>query len=106
MTFRLGSLILLLGEIYLLISIGAWLGAGWTILWLLVSAAAGITLLRYFGMHLLLQLRDELTSLGQITQWLPIIGALLLIVPGFITDFLGIALSAGRMAAIAYTAPP
>lgn len=86
--------ILPLIEIFVMIEVGSAIGAGWTILLMLLTAVAGMAIVRRQGMAALADLQ---ASLGELRDpGLPVAhGALimlagaLLIVPGFVTDALG-----------------
>lgn len=83
-------------EIVVLITVGSALGAGWTILLLLVSSALGLWLLRREGSRALRALR-EASRTGRPPHHeiadgvLIFIGGVLMILPGFLSDLLGLA---------------
>ena len=86
-------------EVYLLLTIGGFLGVISTIAWMLVSFILGVFLLRQQGVMILLkihqQLLDEVIPARELIDMCFIgIGGILLILPGFFTDFLGIAMMA------------
>ena len=81
-------------EIYLFIKIGSQIGAFTTILLIFVTAILGIYYARYEGLNTLrtgfTQLSKQETPAYEIISGATIaLAALLLIVPGFATDFLG-----------------
>ena len=95
------ALILILGipliEIYLFIKIGAQIGALNTILLILFSAIVGIWYARYEGFNTLRSgmsqlVRNEVPLYEMISGAAIAFAALLLILPGFATDIIGILL--------------
>ena len=81
-------------EIYLLIKIGAQIGALTTILLIFTTAIIGVYYAKYEGLNLLRsgfnQLRKNESPTYEVLSGAAIaFGALLLIIPGFATDFLG-----------------
>ena len=81
-------------EIYLFIKIGSQIGAFTTILLIFVTAILGIYYARYEGLNTLragfTQLSKQETPAYEIISGATIaLAALLLIIPGFATDFLG-----------------
>ena len=81
-------------EIYLLIKIGSLIGAVITILLIFVTAIVGVYYAKYEGINTLksalVQLsKNEIPKYEVVSGAAISLGALLLIVPGFITDFLG-----------------
>tara|TARA_B100000925_G_scaffold289316_1_gene271917 strand:- start:1475 stop:1894 length:420 start_codon:yes stop_codon:yes gene_type:complete len=81
-------------EIYLLIKIGSQIGAITTIFMIFATAIVGIYYAKYEGLNVLksgfLQLsRNELPNYEVISGAAIAFAALLLIIPGFITDILG-----------------
>ena len=81
-------------EIYLFIKIGSQIGAFNTILLIFLTALTGIIYARYEGLNTLrsgfLQIIKKETPAYEIISGAAIaFGALLLIIPGFATDFLG-----------------
>ena len=81
-------------EIYLLIKIGSQIGAITTIFMIFATAIVGIYYAKYEGLNVLksgfLQLsRNELPDYEVISGAAIAFAALLLIIPGFITDILG-----------------
>ncbi len=94
--FVLFTLVPLL-ELYLLIKVGSYLGAETTIGLIVVTGAMGALMARMQGFQVLMQIRDrhregrvptnELLSGGLI-----VVGGLLLVTPGLLTDAVGLAL--------------
>ena len=81
-------------EIYLFIKIGSQIGAFTTILLIFITAIMGIYYARYEGLNTLragfTQLKKQETPAYEIVSGAAIaLAALLLIIPGFATDFLG-----------------
>lgn len=98
----LGKLILLfifvpVIELYLLIEVGQWLGALNTIVLVIVTGIAGAALAKFEGLRVLHDLQKELVELKtpgdkMIEGVLVLVGGLLLLTPGIITDVLGFSL--------------
>ena len=81
-------------EIYFLILVGGWIGALPTVLLVILTAAAGATLARHQGLATLQRVqtmlaRGELPAVELFEGVILLVGALLLLTPGFITDFAG-----------------
>ena len=81
-------------EIYLLIKIGSQIGAIFTIFLILMTAIVGIYYAKYEGLNTLrsgfLQLSKNQTPAFEVISGAAIaFGAILLIIPGFMTDFFG-----------------
>ena len=81
-------------EIYLLIKIGSQIGAIFTIFLILTTAVVGIYYAKYEGLNTLrsgfLQLAKNQTPAFEVISGAAIaFGAILLIIPGFMTDFFG-----------------
>lgn len=81
-------------EMFLLIKVGAWIGAWYTIALVLLTAMIGITLLRHQGLQTLVNANQKMRSgempvseMGEGVM-LAVAGALLL-TPGFVTDTIG-----------------
>ena len=81
-------------EIYLLIQVGQVVGAGWTILLVVLTAVIGVWLLRIQGLSTLMRAQKKMQS-GELPanemlegMGLVVAGALLL-TPGFFTDTIG-----------------
>ena len=95
------ALILILGipliEIYLFIKIGSQIGALYTVLLILITAIVGIWYARYEGFNTLRSgmsqlVRNEVPLYEMISGAAIAFAALLLILPGFATDIIGILL--------------
>ncbi len=83
-----------LGELYILISVGADIGSISTILLCLATAAIGISLVRTQGLRTIIQARadlnrGELPAQHMLHGLLIAIAGILLFFPGFVTDALG-----------------
>lgn len=81
-------------EIYLFIKIGGQIGAFTTILLIFITALTGIIYARYEGLNTLRSgfsqmVKNEMPAYEIISGAAIAFGALLLIIPGFATDFLG-----------------
>ena len=81
-------------EIYLFIKIGSQIGAFYTILLIFVTAITGIIYARYEGLNTLKSgftqiIKNQTPAYEMISGAAIAFGALLLILPGFATDFLG-----------------
>ena len=84
-------------EIYLFIKIGSQIGAFNTVLLILITAVAGVAYARYEGFNTLRSgmgqlLKNELPIYEIISGATLAFAAVLLIFPGFLTDFLGLIL--------------
>jgi UPF0716 protein FxsA len=84
-------------EIWLIVKVGAVVGAGWTVVLLLASAALGVVVLQRQGLAALSSLpraMNDGASLAQtmIEKLLAVAAGLLLILPGFITDAVALVL--------------
>jgi UPF0716 protein FxsA len=82
-------------EIYCLILVGRWIGALPTVLLVILTAAAGTALARHQGLAALRRLqsalaRGELPAAELFEGVILLVGALLLLVPGFISDLAGL----------------
>lgn len=92
-------------ELYVLIKVGKLIGAWETVAVLLVVSFAGAWLVRHQGFSILSRIRGELAS-GRLPAaelldgFLVLVGGILLLTPGFLTDLLGICflVPAGRFA--------
>ncbi|SHF18246.1 FxsA family protein [Devosia limi] len=107
--FLLGFLLLPIIEIALFIKVGQWIGL-WPTLALVVGAAVlGVALLRRQGLSVLTQMRSNVSAgkvPGQAIADTMMIGlaAMLLIIPGFFTDAIGLALLLPAVRAMIYKA--
>ena len=95
--FRLFLLFLIVPviEIYLLIKVGSLIGGIPTVAILLTISLLGAYLVRSQGFRILAQLREELAAgrlpAAQLLDGaLVLVGGVLLVIPGFFTDFLGL----------------
>lgn len=85
-------------EIILFIQIGGEIGVIGVLVWLALAAAAGVFLLRQTGMQSMASLRSTLEAGGQdlgrnmVERALTLAAAVLLILPGFFTDFVAVLL--------------
>lgn len=90
-------LVLTLIEIALFITVGGWLGLGLSLLVILGTAVLGSALLRLQGRRMALDLRQAMNGIGDplspmAQHGLVMIAAVLLILPGFLGDTLGLLL--------------
>jgi len=81
-------------EVYLLIEVGGIIGAGWTILLIVLTAIIGVNLLRQQGMSTLMRAnqsmsRGQLPAMEMMEGLFLAVGGALLITPGFFTDAIG-----------------
>jgi len=84
-------------EIFVLVKVGSFLGAFATILLVIVSALVGSALVRSQGLQLLTQLQQrvaagEMPGQQLVEGMMLIITGVLLVTPGFVTDFCGLLL--------------
>jgi UPF0716 protein FxsA len=84
-------------EIYLLIAVCGFLGVLQTILLLIVISLFGLWLVKHQGFGLLRRVQSELSqgrspAAGILDGTLVLAGGLLLVIPGFLTDILGMLL--------------
>lgn len=84
-------------EIFVMIQVGGWIGAGPTVLLIVLAAVAGSLLLRRQGLATLRRAQESLDRgelpVGAVFEGFCVVaGAILLIVPGFLTDIAGILL--------------
>ena len=81
-------------EIYLLIQVGQVIGAGWTILLVVLTAVIGVWLLRLQGLSTLMRAQrklqdNELPASEMLEGVALVIAGAFLLTPGFATDTLG-----------------
>jgi UPF0716 protein FxsA len=81
-------------ELYLIIEVGSVIGALWTVLLVILTAAIGVSLLRIQGLNTLNRARQNmekgtLPAMEMMEGMMLAVGGALLITPGFITDALG-----------------
>ncbi len=81
-------------EISLFVTVGGWIGLWGTLMIVLGSGLAGVAILRWQGAHLgqtlksnVVAMRDPLSPMAH--SGLIVMAAVLLILPGFLTDVLG-----------------
>ena len=91
----LSFLILFALELAALIEVGGLIGAGFTVLLVFATSVLGINLLRQQGFRTMLKLQQRMAAGEQpaeevIESMMVGIGAMLLILPGFITDTVGL----------------
>ena len=83
-----------IAEIAAFIAVGQWIGIGWTLLMILVTAVIGTVLLRVQGLGLLARAQGEVAA-GRVPARelvhgvMLLVAGVLLLTPGFITDTLG-----------------
>ena len=81
-------------EVYLLIEVGQQIGAGWTVLLVVLTAVVGVNLLRHQGISTLMRANQSMSQ-GQMPAMEMMeglflaVGGALLITPGFFTDVIG-----------------
>ena len=83
-------------EIYFLIKVGSWIGALTTVALVVMTAVIGASLARYQGLVTLQRVqatlaRGEAPDIEMLEGGILFIGAVLLLTPGFVTDFAGFA---------------
>lgn len=84
-------------EIWGILQVGAMVGAGWTLMLIILSALIGSVLLRQQGLHTLFRARQRLDQgelpLQELLEGLLLaISGALLLTPGFFTDLVGLSL--------------
>ena len=94
--FLLLFLLVPLAEIYFLIVVGGWIGAFPTVVLVVLTAVLGASLARHQGLATMQRLqqsigRGEPPALEMLEGGLLLVGALLLLTPGFFTDLAGFA---------------
>jgi UPF0716 protein FxsA len=82
-------------EIYLMIRVGSLIGGFSTVALLLLISLLGASLVRSQGFRIIAQIREELAwgrlpAAQLLDGALVLLGGVLLMIPGFFTDFLGI----------------
>ncbi|VAW58472.1 FxsA protein [hydrothermal vent metagenome] len=87
-------LIVPIAEVYLLIEVGGLIGAGWTILLVVLTAIVGVKLLKQQGISTLMRAnramsQGQLPALEMMEGLFLAVGGALLITPGFFTDTIG-----------------
>lgn len=81
-------------EIYLLITVGGYIGAFWTVMLVIATAVIGVNLLRYQGLATLGRAQKSMAqgmmpAMEMMEGLCLAVGGALLITPGFITDSIG-----------------
>ncbi len=82
-------------ELYFIIVVGGMIGAFWTVMLIILTAVIGMNLLRFQGMSTLTRAQRNMSQ-GQVPAMEMMEGValafagLMLIIPGFITDFIGV----------------
>lgn len=84
-------------EIAVMIQVGTWIGAGPTVLLIVAAFLAGALLLRHQGLATLRRAQETLDRgelpVGAVFQGFCVVaGAILLMIPGFLTDIVGLLL--------------
>ncbi len=84
-------------ELYLLIKVGSHLGAEATILLIVLTGGVGALMARMQGFQVIVQIRERLREGGLpadelLAGGLIVVGGLLLVTPGLLTDVVGLAL--------------
>ena len=97
MPIAIALLIWPLVEIALFVTLGGWLGLWLTLAIVLGTAIGGIGLMRWRGMRAMGDLRRQMADMrnpvsAMADQAIFMLAAVLLILPGFFTDFLGLLL--------------
>ena len=83
-------------EIYLFVWIGGFIGVGWTLFLVVLTAVVGAWLVRIQGLSALKRFRDvasrgELPALQLVEGLFLLVAGALLLTPGFFTDLVGFA---------------
>ena len=96
-SFLLIFLLLPIIEIYFFVQIGSEIGAVYTILFTLLTAFAGLVTIKYQGVSSFIQARQSFSNTSNpgieiLSNLALLFGGILLLIPGFFTDFLGIIL--------------
>ncbi len=86
-----------LAELYLLIRVGEWMGAGPTIALVLVTGLLGAALAKREGARVVRSWQASMAQMkvpeeGVLSGVLVLVGGVLLVTPGVITDFVGLSL--------------
>jgi UPF0716 protein FxsA len=84
-------------EFYLFSLVSSQIGGGWTVLLVFVSAFLGVQVIRRLGFSVLSDMQADLAAgkqpvLSLMGNLLIFVGGVLLVMPGFFTDFIGIIL--------------
>jgi len=78
-------------EVYFLVQVGSAIGAGWTILLVILTAILGVNLLRHQGFQAMMKANlvmagGQVPAMEMMEGFLLAIGGVRLITPGFFTD--------------------
>jgi len=81
-------------ELYLIIEVGSYIGALWTVLLVVGTAVIGVQLLRFQGFNTLRRAQENMArgsmpAMEMMEGIILAVGGALLITPGFLTDTLG-----------------
>ncbi len=84
-------------EIALFVTLGGWLGLWLTLVTVLGTGIAGVALMRWRGLRAMADVRGQVRQMANplplvADQAVFMLAAMLLILPGFLTDFLGLLL--------------
>ncbi len=84
-------------EIALFVTVGGWLGLGLTLVWVIATGMLGVALIRWQGARMGMNLRQGMGAArdplsGAAHSGLIMLAAVLLILPGFLTDAVGLVL--------------
>ena len=95
LTLFLPAILFVLLEIYVLIRVGEAIGAIWAIFLIIFTSVLGVLLMRFQGFFTLQQAqlamqRGEMPAVPMLEGVVLFIGGILLVLPGFVTDFLGL----------------
>lgn len=86
-------LVYLILEIAVVLLVGSWIGVGWTLLALVASSVIGVLIARREGLRAVGALRGRGGGAPELTDGLLIgLGGLLFVLPGFLSDLLGLVL--------------
>ena len=90
-------LVVPIGEMWILIEVGSWIGALPTILLVALTAALGLSMLKRQGLSTLMRVRSSLEAgvmpASELANGVMIaVGGALLLTPGFVTDAFGFTL--------------
>lgn len=93
----LGFSLVIVGEVWLVLTLGGILGVGWTMAWMGASFLLGVVLLRIEGVMVLVniqrQLLQEVIPGRELLEiFFVVVGGVLLILPGFLTDLFGLSM--------------
>lgn len=98
----LGALVLFVAEVAAFVVVGERIGFGWAVLALLVVSALGPFMVRRVGIGVLMRTRHRLVNGELPTRELldgvvVLLGGVLICVPGFVTDAIGLLLMVGPL---------